>query len=317
MLKLLKGLGLLAGILILLILSGYIYINSKGIPSYPVEEITYSAIRSPEILERGKKLTSILCVGCHMDEQTGLLTGKHMLDAPKEFGTIFSTNITKDIEYGIGDWTDAELYYLLRTGVTKDGNYIPPYMAKLTVMADEDVNAIIAFLKSDDPLVAAVNKPDQETKPGFLTKMLSNIAWKPMPLPNEPISLPDTSNTYELGRYLALNLECFSCHSASFKTNDYLEPENSKGFFGGGNKMLNMVGETIVTSNLTPHESGIGDWSEEKFVNALRFGVKDGEPALRFPMAPYSLLTDKEAKAIYTYLKTLDPLENKIERFDI
>ena len=69
-----------------------------------------------------------------------------------------------------------------------------------------------------------------------------------------------------------------------------------------------------MTSNLTPHETGIGSWSEEKFVRALRFGVKEGETALRFPMMPYSLLTDKEAMAIYTYLMTLDPIENQIDR---
>lgn len=314
MIKLLKGLGLLAALLVILAISGYIYINTKGIPTYPVEEITYTAVSSPEILERGKKLTSILCSGCHMDTETGLLTGKQLLDAPKEFGTIFSKNITQDIEYGIGDWTDAELYYLLRTGITRDGNYIPPYMAKLTVMADEDVNAIIAFLKSDDPLVAAVNVPDQETKPGFLTKMLSNIAWKPMPLPTEPISMPDTTNIVELGKYLALNLECFSCHSESFKTNDYLVPENSKGLFGGGNKMLNMEGDVIYTSNLTPHESGIGNWSEETFVKALRFGVVNDEYSLRFPMIPHAQLTDKEAGAIYAYLRSLPAIDNTVDR---
>lgn len=66
-------------------------------------------------------------------------------------GKIYSQNITQDSTYGIGNWTDAELLYLLRTGIKKDGQYIPPYMAKLTVTSDQDINAIISFLRSDDP----------------------------------------------------------------------------------------------------------------------------------------------------------------------
>lgn len=312
--KLLTVLGILVGLVFLVILGGYLYINARGIPSYEPGQVEYTATITPEAVERGEKLATMLCAGCHMNHETRKLTGQHMLDAPEAFGTIYSKNITQDTEYGIGTWTDAELYYLLRTGVGRDGQYIPPYMAKLTNMADEDVNAIIAFLRSDHPLVAADPTPDQDSKPGFLTKFLSHVAWKPMPLPEKQIPMPDTANLLELGRYLAVNLECFSCHSASFKTNDFLLPENSKGYFGGGNKMLNLEGESILTSNLTPHESGIGNWSREQFIQTLRFGNVPGEVALRFPMMPYSVLTDYEAGAIYDYLMTLEPIDNLVER---
>lgn len=307
-------LGISIGVIVIAILAMVTYINMRGIPNYDTDIPVFEATSSPEIIARGKKLTLTLCAGCHKDPKTGNLTGTQMLDAPKEFGTIFSKNITQHPEHGIGKWTDAELLYLLRTGIKPDGQYIPPYMAKLTVMADEDVNAIIAFLKSDDPLMVADPTPNQESEPSFLTKMLCNFVFKPMPMPKQPIALPDTSDQVALGKYLAQNLECFSCHSADFKTNNFMSPELSQGYFGGGNPTLNKKGQVVRTSNLTFHESGLASWSEEKFVRALRFGLKEGENPLRFPMVPYVHLTEYEAGSIYQYLKTLPPIDNQIER---
>ncbi|PHN01811.1 cytochrome c [Flavilitoribacter nigricans DSM 23189 = NBRC 102662] len=312
-----KGLkygGIALGVIVVLALIGGFTINYRGIPSYEVNIPDYQLNSTPESIARGKKLTLTLCAGCHRDPETGQLTGAQMKDAPAEFGTIYSQNITQDKEYGIGDWTPGELMYLLRTGIKKDGQYAPPYMAKLPLMADEDIHAIISFLKSDDPIVAAINKPDQPSEVGFLTKLLCNIAWKPFPLPENRIEMPDTTNKVELGKYLAHNLDCYSCHSADFKTNDFLEPTQSAGYFGGGNPTLNLEGEVVPTANLTPHPTGIGDWTEAEFILAVKSGIKQGEPKLRYPMAPYALLTDYEVGAIFAYLQTIPPVENEVER---
>ena len=45
-------------------------------------------------------------------------------------------------------------------------------------MADEDMSAIISFLKSDHILVTPDDKPDQPSDPSFLTKALCRIAFK-------------------------------------------------------------------------------------------------------------------------------------------
>ena len=47
----------------------------------------------------------MLCAGCHLDPVTQKLTGKQMVDAPHEFGRIFSKNITRHPTKGIGGWT--------------------------------------------------------------------------------------------------------------------------------------------------------------------------------------------------------------------
>jgi len=313
--KFLKILLSLVAIIIVIAIAGTSYIHFSGIPRYEAVKPDYHVTVTPEKLVRGKKLTLTLCALCHTNLNTGLLTGQRMLDVPAEFGKIYSQNITQDKTYGIGSWTDGELLYLLRTGIKRDGQYSPPYMAKLGHMADEDIESIIAFLRSDDQLVAAAAVPDTVCEPSFLTKFLCRVAFKPLKMPTQKIAMPDTANAVELGRYLTFNFDCYACHSADFKTMNVEHPELSVGYMGGGNKPLDMEGNVVLTSNITPdQETGIGNWTEEQFVKALKYGLVDGKPALRYPMVPFVHLTDSEAKAIFAYLKTIPPIKNKVER---
>ncbi len=306
------------GIILLLAIAGFAFIEIRGIPTYEPGKIDYKVEVTPERVERGKKLALLLCANCHKDAATGKLIGEQMLDAPPEFGKIYSQNITQDKTYGIGSWTDGELLYLLRTGVKRDGKYAPPYMAKLPHMADEDINSVIAFLRSDDPMVAASPSPDHPCEPSFLTKFLSTVAFKPLKMPDHKIEMPDTNNPVAFGKYLVFNLECWTCHSADFKKLNAQDPDKTPGFMGGGNKPLTKEGQVMLTQNLTPdNETGIGEWTVERFTNALKYGTMVDQPALRYPMVPYVQLTDAEAKAIYEYLRTIPPIKNKVPRSGI
>ena len=316
--KLLKLLGILIALIVVVILIAAFTINMRGIPSYDTQKVEFTASGSDEAIARGTKLVKTLCAGCHMDNSTGLLTGKQMLDAPAEFGKIYSPNITQDKTHGIGNWTDGELVYLLRTGIKRDGQYSPPWMAKLPHLADSDMDAIISFLKTDDEIVRANPTPDKACEPSFLSKFLCAVAFKPLPYSEKKIELPNPNDELALGKYLAYNLECFSCHSADFKTNNFLEPSLSVGFFGGGNQTLNMEREVVPTSNLTPDKgTGIGNWSKEKFIKAVKTGLLEGEMALRYPMVPYAYMSDEEIGAIYTYLMSIPAISNKIERPEV
>ncbi|MFT3925046.1 MAG: hypothetical protein QM778_21100 [Myxococcales bacterium] len=258
---------------------------SRGIPHYEAKRIDLKVEVTPERVARGERFAKILCAECHMNPSTKQLTGKRMQEAPEQFGPIYSRNITKHAEKGIGSWTDGELAYLLRTGIARDGRYIPPYMAKLPHLADEDLYAIIAFLRSDSPLVeaAAVDPPGQ-TAPSLLTKLLANVAWKPLPYPERKIPLPNPADKVALGRYLVVNFECWTCHSADFKTINPMEPEKTPGFMGGGNPTLDLAGRVVPSANLTFDETGIGSWSEADFVRAVREGVTPKGKAVLFPM---------------------------------
>jgi mono/diheme cytochrome c family protein/cytochrome c2 len=314
-----KGLRyLLFFILIVVVLVGVFaaYVSINGIPTYTADKIELKVNASPEHLAKGEKLASMLCKSCHFNEGTGKFTGRK-LDEVTKFGDIYSKNITNDPTYGIGKWTDGELAVLFRTGVKPDGTYLPPYMPKMVHLSDNDLQSVIAFLRSDHAWVKAGNTRQPDTKPSFLTKFLTTIGvMKPFPYPAKTIPDPDTTNKVSWGEYIALGqLECFSCHSKDFAKNDYFDPEKSEGFFGGGNEMIGLDGKEVKSLNITMDETGIGGWSEEEFVKAVKYGIRPGNtPALRAPMQPYTALTDSEVKAIFAYLKTVPKLKNKVER---
>ena len=93
-----------------------------------------------------------------------------------------------------------------------------------------------------------------------------------------------------------------------------MEPEKTPGYFSGGNAMPDKEGNIIHTRNLTPDkETGIGNWTEEQFIKALRFGQREGKPALRYPMVAFSALTDEEASAIWAYLQTVPAIRHDVD----
>ncbi|MGV3530280.1 MAG: hypothetical protein ACO1OO_15365 [Flavisolibacter sp.] len=292
------------------------FVAVRGIPNYTAQKIDLKVELNPESVERGRQLSRMLCNDCHYDQNTNKLTGRPMEEI-SQFGKIYSRNITQDPENGIGKWTDGEIAYLLRTGVKPDGSFFP-VMAKLHKMSDKDLYSIIAYLRSDDPLVQADNTRQPQSSYSFLSKFLTNIkAIKPMPYPESGhVPDPDTTNAVKWGEYVALNrVECYTCHSKDFTTVDFIEPEKSEGYFGGGNKFEMPDGSVIHSLNLTmDEETGIGTWSEADFVKAVKTGILPTGPAVRPPMKPYADLTDGEAKAIYAYLKTLPKIHNKVDR---
>ncbi|HJQ98979.1 MAG TPA: c-type cytochrome [Candidatus Polarisedimenticolaceae bacterium] len=301
---------------VLTITIALIVIKTSGIPTYPPGNIDLEVEVTPERVERGKHTAEMLCVGCHLDNETGTLAGKPMLDLPAQFGWAHSANITGDAETGIARWTDGELAYLLRTGVRRDGRYTPPWMVKLPLMADEDLKDVIAFLRSDDPLVKPVNAKRPLSRPSLLTKVLARVVFKPIPYPAAPIPTPDPADPVAHGKYLVqARALCYGCHSLDFAKVDEAVPERSAGYLGGGNAMPDMNGRIVKTSNITPDpETGIGKWSEDELVRLLRFGVRPDATVIVYPMVPFPELSDGEARAIYAYLRTVPPIKNAVPR---
>ena len=293
-----------------------LYIGSSGIPNYPPGKIDLKVDVTPERVARGHHTVQMLCAACHLDNETASLAGKPMAELPAQFGSAYSANITSDPETGISAWTDGELAYLLRTGVRRDGRYTPPWMVKLALMADEDVKDVIAFLRSDDPLVRPIKAKRPLSKPSLLTKVLARVAFKPLPYPTAPIVAPDPADHVAYGRYLVqAKAMCFPCHSADFAKIDDMVPERSAGYLGGGNAMPDESGRIVKTANITPdRETGIGAWSEDEFVRLVRSGVRPDSTVIAYPMVPFPELSDAEARAIYAYLRTVPPIKNAVAR---
>ncbi|HZF63561.1 MAG TPA: c-type cytochrome [Chitinophagaceae bacterium] len=301
--------------IIAIVLAGFAaFIALRGIPSYKAQKVDLKLEASPATIEKGAQLSAMLCNDCHMDENTGKLTGRKM-DEIDQFGAVYAKNITQDPESGIGKWSNGQIAYLLRTGIAPDGKFLP-IMAKLSKMSDEDLNSIIAFLRSEHKWVQPDNTTQPESKYSFLTKFLTNIkAMEPMPFPTGSVPGPDTTNLVKWGEYVALHkVECYACHSKDFAKNNYSDPPKSEGYFGGGNGFKLPDGGTIYSKNITmDEETGIGKWSEEEFIKAVKYGQVTNKPALRMPMKPYTHLSDNEVRAIFAYLKTIPKIKNKVD----
>ncbi|MBA3647162.1 MAG: c-type cytochrome [Chitinophagales bacterium] len=313
--KFLKVFGIILFIIVIVVIAFISYLEVKGIPSYEAKDPGIKVQSDSAKIANGKRLSEMLCRQCHYNDVTDKFSGKNMTEGIEQFGTIYSANITQDKDYGIGSWTDGQLMWLLRTGIKRNGGYAPPWMPKLPHMSDYDVESIIAFLHSNDPWVQAASVQDTASAPSLLAKFLTNSVFKPLPYPSVAIPKPDTSDKVVLGRYIVTGmLDCYPCHSADFKTMNIPEPEKSVGFMGGGNMVgLNNEKQKMYSANLTPdRQTGIGGWTEEQFINALRFGQKpDGHP-VRYPMIPYPQLSETEVKAVFAYLMQIPPIHNQI-----
>ena len=314
--KLLKFILWLLAFAIIIVGGAALYISIKGIPKYETQKVDLKIEVTPERVEKGLKLAQNLCIRCHLDPKTNKLSGHQIMDLPAEFGKAYSANITNDKEHGIGAHTDGEIAFLLRTGIKRNGQYSPPWMPKLVHASDEDIASIIAFLRSDLPVVQADPSPSVPAEPSFLAKFLCYVAFKPIPYPTAPISEPDTNNLVAYGKYLvAGRYDCYPCHSADFKTMNIAEPEKTEGYLGGGNVITNLEGKGVRSANLTSdEETGIGKWTLQQFSDAVRNGKRPNGNALRYPMEPFPNFTDREVEAIYTYLRSVPKIKHNVDR---
>ena len=115
---------------------------------------------------------------------------------------------------------------------------------------------------------------------------------------------PQNFGQIERGRYLAIAGDCSSCHTV---------PGSGQPFAGG--RPIETPFGVVVGANITPDpDTGIGAWSDETFVRALREGKgHDGQllyPAMPYPY--YTKLTESDALAIRAYLNTVKPVRNAV-----
>ena len=70
------------------------------------------------------------------------------------------------------------------------------------------------------------------------------------------------------------------------------------------------------TRNLTPHkENGLGEWTEQQFIDTMRTGRRQGRGREILPPMPwraYRNLNDADLKAVFAYLRSLPPDDNKV-----
>lgn len=292
---------------------GYIAIN--GIPRYEARKIELVVDKSPERVSHGRELATKLCMLCHRDPETGRLSGVRLTDLPEAFGVAYSKNITQHKKRGIGQWTDGDLAWLLRTGIhPHTGMYVPPWMPKFPHMSDYDLHSMIAFLRSDDAMLAPDERINRESEPTFFAKFLCYVAFKPFDYPQKAIPHPDTTNTIAYGKYLATGVhDCFQCHSKDFSTNDPIVPEKSEGFLGGGLEMPDASGLIVKTSNISgDRHFGVGRYTRDEFISIMSTSFRPNGTPLRFPMFSFKSLGPHALGSLYDYLITTPPLTTDV-----
>jgi mono/diheme cytochrome c family protein len=143
------------------------------------------------------------------------------------------------------------------------------------------------------------------------------------------------------GKYLVSIGGCHDCHSPKVFTSKGPEPDPTRllsghpadtqlpqipqGVIGpdkwGGlfsNDSTAWVGPWGVSfsANLTPDaETGLGNWTEDMFIKAMRTGKHAGVGRAILPPMPwynYAILSDGDLKAIFAYLMTLRPIKNRV-----
>ena len=270
------------------------------------------ASTEPAVIERGRYLVygPAHCVACHTPNEqedaikagaTPPLIGGHKFELP--FGNVYGPNLTPDKETGIGRYTDGELARTLRHGVMPGGRAAIPFM-EFQHLSDEDLTAVISFLRAEKPVRNAV--PDNELN--FIGKAVMAFAMEPVGPSRPLLAKTPAEGTMERGEYLATSVaNCAACHTKrNLVTGEFISAR-----FAGGME-FDVPGDEdrlVVSPNLTPSKTGrITNWDEEQFLGRFAAGV--GIRQSHMPWRQFQKMSESDLRSIYRYLKTLQPVEN-------
>ncbi|WKN44816.1 c-type cytochrome [Tunicatimonas pelagia] len=303
------------------LLGTYLYLK-WDLPRYADEPVTLSVTYTPERLARGEYLAEHVahCFVCHSPRQEDVFSlpvvaGQEGAGSslPKEAdyfpNHLYTPNLTP---YHLSDWTDREIYRAITQGVSKDGRALHPVMpyAGFSRMQQSDVEAIIAYLR---------RLPSVEND--IPTNQLSPKEWIRAQIATreaDPFPAFSQQETVLRGEYLVTIAGCALCHTP---TDAYGRTGNDR-FLAGGNVFTTPSGMRLRTPNLTPHASGLGNWSEQAFLN--RFAtyhdqedltpVEPGGFSTVMPWHAFANMEPEDLSAIYDYLQTIPPVDHAFER---
>jgi mono/diheme cytochrome c family protein len=258
-------------------------------------------LKSASLVERGEYLVRAAdCVVCHTAPGGVPFAGGRAFVLP--FGTMYSTNITPDVETGIGSYSDANFLDAIHKGIGRNNTKLYPAMpyASYTYMSDADALAIKAYLFALKPLHAPA--PANTLSFPFNQRGLMSL-WSAFFNPDkryEPNA--DRSPEWNRGAYLAEALgHCGECHT----------PRNLAFALNNRQKFAGAVQAGWRAYNITPdHASGVGAWSDEDLARYLSIGHADGRGTASGPMGEEvdessSHLRPGDITALVAYLRTV------------
>lgn len=319
--KVIKISALVLGMLLVLVLCLVMYVH-LAFPNVGPASTDLQVAITPEKVERGKYLAHhvMMCVDCHSKRDFSLFSappipgtenaGGEVFDYSMGFpGRFVSPNITP---FGIGEYTDGELYRLITTGVKRDGQAIFPVMPYpwYGQMDPEDIESVIAYVRSLEP----VEKVNDASKADFPFSLI----LKTIPQEAQPRKRPGKDDPVAYGEYLVTASACKDCHT-SFEGGKFTGE-----WLAGGREFQMPDGAILRTPNLTPDKTGLAHWTSEMFVRKFKMyeepenqqiKVMPGQMQTIMPWVMYAGMEEDDLKAIYAYLMSLSPVENQVIRF--
>lgn len=250
-------------------------------------------------VDRGATLVEIgNCASCHTTPDGYAFAGG--LAVPSQFGTIYSTNITPDMETGIGSWSQAAFRRAMREGVDREGNHLYPAFPydHFTYANDEDIAAIYAYLMSQ-PAVRTETPANELIFPLGYRPLVAG--WKLLYLrPGSIAPDEDQSPEWNRGRYLVEGLgHCASCHTPR----DALGAEDRSRAYAGATV------EGWYAYPLNSDSPAPTAWTVDSLATYLRLGYVESHGTARGPMAEVTAnlneVSDDDIRAIATYVASL------------
>ena len=163
---------------------------------------------------------------------------------------------------------------------------------------------------------------------------------KESPITDNAIAVNNQQELISHGEYLVQIMGCNDCHSpkrmgangpevipelmlSGYPANRPVakssEPLIRQGFALFNPDLTAAIGPWGITfaGNLTPHETGIGNWTEAQFKKALTEGKYKGLDNTRMLLPPmpwvnYRAMKDDDIRAVFTYLKSVKPVDNVV-----
>ena len=255
-----------------------------------------ASVFSLATIERGRQLAALgNCAVCHTMTDGILNAGGRAIETP--FGTIYSTNITPDVETGIGGWSYPAFERAMREGIHRDGRQLYPafpytHFARTT---DADLQALYAYLMAQTPVRAGNRAP----------ALAFPFNWRPLMAgwnalfhrPRAFAADATKSALWNRGAYLVEGLgHCGACHSPR----NALGAEKNNAYLAGG------FAEGWEAPPLTSLSHAPVPWNEDELFAYLRSGASRFHGVAAGPMTPVvkelSALPDEDIRAMAVYL---------------
>ena len=283
------------------------------------------ASTDPAVIARGKYLVRgpAHCSNCHVaswDEMARADRGEQLplrggLVFALPFGTLYSKNLTPDKQTGIGRYPDSLIFRMMRHSIKPDGTSTLALLMPFHQMADDDLIAVVSYLRSLEPIRNEV----PEVHYSFLGKAVRTFApiFRPVLGQTAPQHAPPEAPTRERGEYLARFVaNCSGCHTKTdLATGRIVGPA-----FGGGMEFEPMPpgfpGSDRKTwfrsPNLTTDASGIMSNfpTREEWIQRFRLGrVLPGTP---MHWGTFSRMSDADLEALWIFFRGLPPITNEV-----